>query len=494
MRYLPVPVSDRADPVKLRIFHDGRLVRDLDVRFSPESPDHIYTYPLPMDDCTVTVHDVPYAPVLLDAPAAFDVVRPAWHFTADGWLNDPNGCFLGVDGLYHLFYQFNPVGSAWGNMHWGHAVSRDLLHWESRPTALFPDETGTMFSGSAVVDADNVSGLGDGSRPPVLLFYTAAGGTNELSAGRRFVQCLAYSTDGGTSFRKYDANPVIPWLEAENRDPKVFPAGDGTYVCALYLSGNDYAIFSSPDLLHWTMMQRLTLPGDDECPDLYPLPYENGVKWVFSGASGWYLTGDLKDGVFTVDEFPPRRIGCDSDDSYAAQTFFSFDGVRRRIAWSRWHYAGSTGLPYRCSMTTPTILSLRSFDGVPRICSEPILPPDAAPAALAWEKTAHGVSAELPALPLLLTFEADADASFDWTVCGVAIACHDRVLTFDGTDVPLPCALGTIRLILDHFSLELATCQGTVLLTHSLPEDAPAWFGIRRMQGVRADGLTPGSC
>ena len=494
MRYIPVPVSKKADLVKLRFFQGSRLIRDLDVRFSLESPDYIYSYPLPVDDCTVTVHDVPYTPPLLDAPAEPDVMRPFWHFTADGWLNDPNGCYLGLDGVYHLFYQFNPVAPDWGNMHWGHAVSRDLLHWEGRPIALFPDELGTMFSGSAIVDKDNVSGLGDGTQPPVLLFYTAAGGTSELSAGHPCSQCLAYSTDGGASFQKYDANPVIPWIEGGNRDPKVFPVGDGTYLCALYLSGNDYAIFLSSDLLHWTMTQRLTLPGDDECPDLYPLAYENGNKWVFSGASGWYLTGDLKDGVFTVDEFPPRRIGCDSDDSYAAQTFFSFDGIRRRIAWSRWSFVGATDLPYRCAMTTPTVLSLRSFDGVPRICAEPVLPADLIPARLSWQKAAHGVSAILPEKPLLLTFEADADASFDWSVCGVDIACHDRVLTFAGCDVPLPGTLGTIRLILDRFSLELVTCHGSILLTRSLPENAVNSFEIRQMQRVRTNGLSQFSC
>lgn len=474
MLFFPVPVAREAAPVKLRIFSGNRLIRDLDVRFSAEQPDYVYFYPLPSADSQITVDGQPYTPTLSDDPQVAEWPRPLWHFTADGWLNDPNGCFLGTDGLFHLFFQTNPVDFSWGNMHWGHAVSDDLLHWTNRPLALFPDEMGTMFSGSAIIDSENVSGLGDGTQPPILLFYTAAGGSSELSAGQPSTQCLAYSTDGGQVFRKYEHNPVIPWVEGGNRDPKVFPAGDGTFVCALYLSEHDFALFRSADLLHWEMTQRITLPGDAECPDIYPLPWDGGVKWVLSGATGWYLTGDLRDGVFQPDEFPPRRIGCSADDSYASQTFFSTDGVRRRIAWSRWSHAGSPKVPYHGCMTLPATLSLRACNGVPVICANPIRPyADWTVSSPVWRTDGDRVSAELPICPFALVVEAPP-ASFDWSICGVDMSCFDNVLRFAGAEVPLPCALHEIRIAVDRFLLELSACDGAVLITRSLPEDCPS--------------------
>lgn len=473
MLYCPVPISSKAAPVKLRIFHKNQLIQDLDVRFSADAPDFVYHYPLPSADCLITVDGQSYAPILSDSPQPSEWPRPVWHFTADGWLNDPNGCFLGEDGLFHLFYQTNPVGFVWGNMHWGHAVSSDLISWFPRPLALFPDEMGTMFSGSAIIDMENVSGLGDGTQAPILLFYTAAGGSGELSAGQPFTQCLAYSTDGGHVFRKYEKNPVIPWIEGGNRDPKVFPIGDGTFVCALYLSEHDFALFHSQDLLHWRMTQRITLPGDAECPDIYPLPWENGVKWVLSGATGWYLTGDLQDGMFQPDEYPPRRIGCSSDDSYASQTFFSTDGIRRRIAWSRWSYAGAPHVPYHGSMTLPAALSLRSCKGVPIICADPIRPyvnwPVSSPV---WLAEGDHIRTELPPVPFALTIETPPE-SFDWSVCGVSITCHAGCLRFADAEVPLPCALQEIRITVDRYLLEFSACEGAVLITRSLPEDCP---------------------
>ena len=495
MRYLPIPVSQTAKPVKLRMLdRDDRLLRDLDVAFDADRPDTFFSYPLDRDVCRFTVDGKPYAPALLSAPfsaaAEAESLRPALHFTAPmGWLNDPNGCYY-HDGLYHLFYQHNPAGSGWGNMHWGHAVSRDLLTWEHRPIALYPDEMGTMFSGSAVVDYENVSGLGDGRRPPVLLFYTAAGDTSERSAGKRFTQCLAFSTDGGETFEKYAGNPVIPWIEAENRDPKVFPAGDGSFLCALYLSGDEYALFSSPDLLHWTMTQRLSLPGDDECPDLYPLPFEGGVKWVFSGASGWYLTGGLRDGVFTPDTPQPRRLGCDADDSYAAQTFFSAGGTRRRIAWNRWQHAARPELPYCCSMTLPTALSLVSVGGTPYLRAEPVsLDGALSEREIAPSVCGDRISASLPATPFELRTEFSELCAFEAELFGVAFSCHGRLFRFAGSDIALPCPLGELRVVADRFSIELSGCGGLLLIARSVPADAAPGFSCRLTDGTRLTKL-----
>lgn len=475
MKYLPVPFARNARKVKLRIFADGKMVQSLDVRFAWENPEWVYTYPLPEKECTFTVDGVPYAPELTDKQTfAPDAERPAIHFTpADGWQNDPNGCYF--DGkLYHMFYQSNPVDPGWGNMHWGHAVSSDLLRWEHRPLTLAPDEFGTMFSGSAIVDRENASGLGNGTIPPVLLFYTAAGGACEQAAGKRFCQCMAYSTDGGETFVKYAQNPVIPHIVGENRDPKVFPAGDGTFVCALYLDQNNYALFTSADLLKWTMTQQIRLPGDGECPDLFPLPYAGGMKWVFMGASRFYYTGDLRNGIFFPDTEQPLRFGIDNaDDSYASQTFYSDDGIRRRIAWSRWQYAGDAGLSYQCSMTMPVILSLAEIDGTLRLCADWIdtgaLPTVGAPVA-------DGVyPLTLPCrFPLRM-----AAGKADLTVMGVPVGFDGRTLRFAGNEYTLPCEPGDVEILADRFSLELRCCGGAMLIARSVPADADPALRIK---------------
>lgn len=206
-------------------------------------------------------------------------LRPQFHFTAkSGWLNDPNGLAY-FKGEYHLFFQHNPFGTQWGNMTWGHAVSKDLVHWRQLDNALSPDELGTMFSGSAVVaefaQSDISIATGPGSdrsaRSALVCFYTAAGGTNDASKGRPFTQCLAYSHDGRT-FSKYPGNPVIPHIEAENRDPKVIWHGPTKrWVMALYLNESRFALYGSADLVTWSRLSNIELPGASECPDLFPL-------------------------------------------------------------------------------------------------------------------------------------------------------------------------------------------------------------------------------
>ena len=147
--------------------------------------------------------------------------RPQFHFTArQNWLNDPNG-LVHYDGTYHLFFQHNPAGLEWGNMTWGHAVSRDIVRWKQVENALEPDRLGTMFSGSAVVDWENTSGFQTGPDKPIVLIYTAAGGTSPESEGQPFTQCLAYSSDGGQTWVKYAGNPVLGCIRDGNRDPKV---------------------------------------------------------------------------------------------------------------------------------------------------------------------------------------------------------------------------------------------------------------------------------
>jgi fructan beta-fructosidase len=199
-------------------------------------------------------------------------LRPQFHFSSQrGWLNDPNGLVY-YRGEYHLFYQHNPYGWTARNMQWGHAVSRDLVHWEELDTAIQPDARGWIWSGSAVIDWDNTSGLGKDGQPPMVLFYTAA--------GNPFTQCLVYSLDGRT-FTKYEGNPIVPQITPGNRDPKViWYEPTKSWVMTLYVSepvptslngGQRNAIYflTSHNLKDWAISS--TIEGFFECPDLFEL-------------------------------------------------------------------------------------------------------------------------------------------------------------------------------------------------------------------------------
>jgi len=296
-------------------------------------------------------------------PAAYDeALRPQVHFSPRlGWTNDPNGLYF-AEGKYHLFFQHNPAGTVWGNMHWGHAVSTDLLHWTEGSIALYPDDMGTMFSGSAIIDRKNVTGLGSEDHPAHLLFYTAA--------GNPFTQCMAYSTDGGKTFVKYEKNPVIPHIAGANRDPKVIWCDElDAYVLALYLDGNTYALFRSDNLTDWSEIQRIDLPNDSECPDFYPLnEQESGERyWVLSGASDRYYAGKFAGGQFVPEEYGTLHDG--PNVLYAAQTYSETPGRRIRFSWNTWNIPG---MPFNCAMSVPCEMTLARIDGKLRLCANPI--------------------------------------------------------------------------------------------------------------------------
>lgn len=299
-------------------------------------------------------------------------LRPQFHFTAPkGWLNDPNGLVF-YKGEYHLFYQHNPFSTEWGNMTWGHAVSSDLLHWKHLPNAIKPDEMGTMYSGSAVVDWKNTSGLGTKENPPMVMFYTAAGGKNDLSKGKPFTQGLAYTTDGRT-FTKLPGNPIIGHIEAENRDPKViWHEPTKNWVMALYLDHDRYTIFRSHNLISWARAGNLSLPGDGECPDIFELPVDGDAKnkkWVFWGAAGKYRLGSFDGYVFK-----PETGSLDTNHgphAYAAQTYSDLPKGRRvQISWMRG--GNYPGMPFNQQMTLPLELTLISTPEGPRMSILPV--------------------------------------------------------------------------------------------------------------------------
>ena len=281
-----------------------------------------------------------------------EIHRPRFHFTArENWINDPNGLVYN-DGVWHLFFQHNPESTVWGNMTWGHAVSNDLLHWRQLEHALYPDELGTMFSGSAVVDHEGTAGFGKGA---LLAFYTAAG--VHVTPKQPFTQCLAYSTDNGMSWQKYVGNPVVEWFEDANRDPKViWHENSQHWIMALYLTANQYCLLRSADAKLWTRFQDLTLPGVTECPDFFPLQDESGSeRWIFWGAKGRYQVGS-----FDGQEFVPETgtLVCEHGlNGYAAQTW-SDAPDNRRIQMS-WMVNGLyPEMPFNQQMSIPVELGL----------------------------------------------------------------------------------------------------------------------------------------
>ena len=298
-------------------------------------------------------------------------LRPQFHFTPrKGWMNDPNGLVF-QDGEYHLFFQHNPNGIKWGNIHWGHAVSKDLVHWEQLAEALAPDRFGTMWSGSAVVDWKNTSGLGTGGEPPIVAIYTA---TNPF-VGKRAVQCIAASSDRGRTLVKYKGNPVLPFIAAVNRDPKVtWHEPTGSWIMALFLDKADFALFRSKNLREWERIDDVSLPGSGECPDFFELPVDGDPgkkRWVFWCAGGTYLLG-----TFDGQKFAPETEPLQSEfgpNGYAAQTWSDIppeDGRRIQISWMR--NGKYPHMPFNGQMSFPVELTLKSFPEGPRLCRMPV--------------------------------------------------------------------------------------------------------------------------
>ena len=295
-----------------------------------------------------------------------EALRPQFHYTTlRGWTNDPNGMVY-CNGEYHLYYQHNPYSTNWGNMTWGHAVSRDLVHWEELGDVLFPDRFGTMFSGSAVVDWKNTSGFGTKTCPsPIVYAYTTHAQWQK--------QCIAYSLDSGRTLIKYAGNPVVDSHEAagshETRDPRLLWYGgeDGHWVMALFEKDGN-SIYTSDDLKNWTY--RSHIGGFDECPDLFCLPVDgdkDNMKWVTLGAAGVYMIGDFDGYTFTPTS---GRYQYTLGSFYAAQTFSDTpDGRCIQIGWGR---ISHPGMPFNSQMQLPTELTLRTTRAGVRMASYPV--------------------------------------------------------------------------------------------------------------------------
>ena len=382
--YLNFPVKNGAPKRRVSVLVNGKLERAFDIELADGKPDwwaFLDTTPFLDQTATIQVDKLPEGSTGLKSITQssetkdsrdlyHESLRPQFHFTSRrGWLNDPNGLVF-YQGEYHLFYQHNPYGWNWGNMHWGHAVSSDLVHWRELPVALYPDEHGTMYSGSAVVDWNNTAGFQTGDDPALVAMFTAA--------GHPFVQEIAFSNDRGRTWTKFDGNPVLNHIAAENRDPKVvWYAPEKKWVMALYLDHNDYALFSSPDLKHWQKLSGFTLAGDAECPNFFEIPLDGGNhnrRWVFYGASGVYVVGKF-DGQNFTPETKPRRLQ-NGNCWYASQVYSDIpasDGRCILLPWGRLPNGEIfRGMDFNQMMGLPVELSLHSTSSGPTLMVNPV--------------------------------------------------------------------------------------------------------------------------
>src|SRR5680860_141944 len=305
--------------------------------------------------------------------------RPQFHFSPETmWMNDPNGMVYN-NGVYHLFYQYHPDSTIWGPMHWGHATSKDLLHWQHKPIALYPDEKGFIFSGSGVLDKQNSSGFGTDDNPPLAVIFTYHNAKKKASDDTGFeTQGIAYSLDNGDSWTKYNGNPVV---DAENstdfRDPKVFwYEPDQKWIMSL-AAGDHAQFYGSKNLKEWELLGEFGKEngahgGVWECPDLTPFKVggTDVEKWVLlisinpgapNGGSGTqYFVGDFDGKTFTTDQIEDRWIDWGTDN-YAGVTFSNTPGDDTIfLGWmSNWQYANETPTEsWRGAMTLPRKLTL----------------------------------------------------------------------------------------------------------------------------------------
>lgn len=374
-KYIILPASFEAQKKRLLFYIDGEVAFDLVVALDNYAPD--FRFPINVERFmgkTISLECEPEVNISFeksDLPEAdYDgKYRPLVHFTAKrGWINDPNGLTF-YKGKYLMYFQHNPAATTWENMHWGAAKSDDLIHWEEYGDVLFPDEDGTIFSGSAIIDRENKSGLKNGEEDVILYYYTCAGNTSRASKGKKFTQRIAYSNDGGRTLIKLE-KPAIDFVTGENRDPKIvyYEQGD-FYVIPIYLDGHEFAFFKSEDLLNWREFQRIEMSEDAECPDFYPLrTRENEIKWVLSAASDRYYIGSF-DGDKYVPETDLQRLHY-GNASYAAQSWSDLSGGRRvRTAFAK---TVIPGMPFGCCMNVPQEMSLKRINGRLQLCASPV--------------------------------------------------------------------------------------------------------------------------
>lgn len=382
--YLLLPIQDDAPEGKICVVKDNEQKGTLmNVRLARERVDSYVPFALSAykgQHISIEIQGVPGTALCwkeLKLSGSFDMAnkesfRPVYHHTpAYGWMNDPNGMFY-KDGVYHLYFQYNPYGAVWGNMHWGHSTSTDLMHWKFEGCAIVPDAWGAIFSGSCVVDHENTAGFG---KEAVVAFYTSAKST---PWGDIQMQSMAYSLDNGKTFTKYEGNPILTSSEKDFRDPKVFWYAPGKHWVMILAVGQHMEIYSSVNLKEWKKESEFGAMqgahgGVWECPDLVEIPVEGTreKKWVlicnlnpggpFGGSAAQYFVGSF-DGKKFVNESPTQTKWMDwGKDNYATVTWNNApDGRCIALGWmSNWQYANNVPTrQYRSANTLARDLTL----------------------------------------------------------------------------------------------------------------------------------------
>ena len=362
-KYLLLPVEEKEEHAHIRVVRNNQLVKTINCRLAVNNVDYFVPYEIGEGE----LFDITFNGNMRSTGAINDFTcwkrmtysdtfdtknvekhRPLYHHTPQyGWMNDPNGMFY-KDGVWHLCYQFNPYGSQWENLSWGHSTSTDLINWKAEPTALEPDALGMMFSGCCVVDKNNTAGFG---KDAIVALYT--------TAGARQTQSLAYSTDGGKTFTKYADNPIITSNVPDFRDPHVFWNEEAGFWNMILAAGQQMSIYSSKDLKEWKHESDFGAEygnhgGVWECPDLMKMNVKgtNKDKWMlicninpggpFGGSATQYFIGQFDGHKFTCEDEPSETKWMDyGKDHYATITFDNApEGRHVGIAWmSNWQYA-----------------------------------------------------------------------------------------------------------------------------------------------------------
>lgn len=533
-KYLLLPVQESNDDAKVSVLADGKIEKTINVRLAKSKVDYF----VPFDLDPHRGHDILLNIVTtqnrsnireakddacwknLTLADTFDTTnrekyRPAYHHTPlYGWMNDPNGMFY-KDGRWHLYYQWNPYGSKWQNMTWGHSSSADLVRWEHHPAAIEANGLGTVFSGSSVVDSANTAGFG---RDAVVALYT--------SADVNQTQSLAHSSDGGMTFEIYPGNPVLT-LESEARDPNMFwDADNGRWVMSLaHALDHEMLFFTSPDLKEWTLQGSFgkgigAQDGVWECPDLFRLKVDGSdeEKWVlvcninpggpFGGSATQYFTGDFDGKTFIADTdaegvIPTKWMDYGKDHYATVSWSDAPDNRRVLIGWmSNWQYAGEVPtMQYRSANTLPREAGLfRAPDGQLYLSSSPVAELAALrdkPSVSVRNKPAGGNGRNFPlpgsnggACEILLDIDSRKAGSVDITISNndgeSALLCYDakaHTLSFDrrrsgltdfSQDFPTVTTAPTfetdgklsLRIFIDRSSIEVFGNGGKTVMTN----------------------------
>ncbi|MCC6230615.1 MAG: GH32 C-terminal domain-containing protein [Phycisphaerales bacterium] len=504
-----IPIKNGAPLRHVSFIVDGRVLGGDDIELADAQPD--WWAPIDLSayqgksialevnslrDDSAALSSITLTDTIRDAENLYDEkLRPQFHFSSRrGWLNDPNGLVY-FNGEYHMFYQHCPFClQGWAAKYWGHAVSKDLVHWTELDDAIAPDARGPVWSGSAVVDHADTSGLGKPGAPAMVMFYTAA--------GNPFTQCLVSSTDGRT-FTKSESNPVVGNIASDNRDPKVVwhePTKHWIMTLWVGTEGKPWIYFlGSKNLREWKQISRVE--GFYECPDFFELPLDGDPahkKWVLTAASSEYMVGTFDGTTFTPET--PKLPGHRGRGFYAAQTFSDMpDGRRIQIGWFQ---TETPGMAFNQSMTIPLELTLVSTPDGPRLCWNPAREMESLRAktheirsfTLTPETSRNPlgtVNAEL--LEMRTTIEPKGDVTLNIRAVKIAYEAKPGELVVNDHHVKVPLVNGKLELTIycDRVGVEVFAAGGLVYIPMAIiPNAEDRSASISALNGeVKVDSL-----